>query len=325
MASSAVAQDLLRALRHQIAKIEDMLPERLEAGTNADAIVIRRQGVPETPCFRTGAVRFDKALAGLPSAGLIELHGAATRDSGAVSGFALALAALTARTNPLPLLWIATAEIFREAGWPYLPGLAERFGILPGRLLLAEAEKLTDVLWIAEEAASLNCFSALILEVRGSPRRLDLTATRRLHRRALATSQPLFLLRQAGVAEPTAAPIRLIVRPAHAGLRHTLAGPLHGSIGPPAFSVTIAKSRSSPPTTFTLEWNRDTRSFEERDHDPSASKNSLAMVAASADGADIPAAFREVMALPNTSRRTTAGDQQAREQYPEDRFARRAG
>src|SRR5690606_36579311 len=119
-------------------------------------------------------------------------------------------------------------------------------------LLLAEAEKLADVLWIAEEAANLGSLAGILLEVRGSPRHLDLTATRRLHRRALAAGHPLFLLRQAGHAEPTAAALRLVVAPMSAAPRLTLSGPLDGSIGPPGFQVSIDKSRTSPPAAFTL-------------------------------------------------------------------------
>ncbi len=58
-----------------------------------------------------------------------------TRDAGAVAGFALALAGLVLKGQKarLPLLWIGTSEIFREAGFPYAAGLARAFGIAPRR------------------------------------------------------------------------------------------------------------------------------------------------------------------------------------------------
>ncbi|WP_204278111.1 hypothetical protein, partial [Escherichia coli] len=77
--------------------------------------------------------------------------------------------------------WIGTAEIFHEAGFPYARGLHALFGIAPEQLLFSEAPKLLDALWIAEEAARMTAFAAVILEIRGNPQRLDLTATRRLH------------------------------------------------------------------------------------------------------------------------------------------------
>ena len=118
---------------------------------------------------------------------------------------------------------------------------------------------------MAEEAAGNKALSAVVLELRGNPARLDLTATRRLHRRAEQAGRPVFLLRQAAFAEPTAAPVRLLVEPAPAGLRRTLAGPLPRSIGPPAFIVTIGKSRTALPGQFIVEWNADELAFAERE------------------------------------------------------------
>jgi protein ImuA len=325
MASAAVAREIIYSLRRQIAKIEGVLPERLEEPDEANAygVVSRQAGRPVAATFATGAARFDASLGGgLPAAGLIEIHGAATREAGCAAGFALALAGMAAGQSGL-LVWIATGEIVREAGRPYAPGLAQRFGTLPKNLLLAEAEKLTDVLWIAEEAANLTALAGILVEVRGSPHALDLTATRRLHRRALAARHPLFLLRQAGCAEPTAAPVRLMVAPAVAAPRLTLSGPLAGSIGPPAFRVSIDKSRTSPPAAFTLEWNLDARAFEERNHDPAA-KNTGALAAAAADGTDLSPALRQVVAFPPAARNAAPGGQPPRGQRPAHRRARRA-
>ena len=110
-------------------------------------------------------------------------------------------------------------------------GLARDFGIAPEALLFSEAPKLADALWIAEEAARLSALAAVIIELRGNPDRLDLTATRRLHRRAEQAGRPVLLIRQAAQAEPTAAPVRFVVAAAPAAPRATLAGPLAGSIG----------------------------------------------------------------------------------------------
>jgi len=118
-----------------------------------------------------------------------------------------------------------------------------------------------DVLWVAEQAAASAAFCAILAEVRGNPKMLGLDETRRLQRRAALTGTPLFLLRPASRAEPTAAPCRLFVEPAAAGLRHTLAGPLDGSLGNPAFTVTVEKARAPSGPPFILEWNRHDRSF----------------------------------------------------------------
>lgn len=344
MATSAVARETVFALRRQIAKIEGTLPERLAAPAgersraradgNApdldvapDITIIRRGLAVASPdaFLPTGVERLDAALSGgLPKAALSEIHGLETRNAGAVAGFVLSLVSLILKGQALPVLWIGTSEIFREAGFPYARGLQGLFGIAPEQLLFSEAPKLTDALWVAEEAAKMTALAAVILEIRGSPQRLDLTATRRLHARAQSAGRPVFLLRQAGEAEPTAAPVRLIVSAAPATSRRTIAGPLAGSIGHPAFTVSIGKSRTALPGQFTLEWNPDEHRFEER-----RPENSVAVVPASRGGADPAPAPGTVVAFPAVGSFAaippTAGNQPSRPQRPAHIGPRRAG
>jgi protein ImuA len=344
MATSAVARETVFALRRQIAKIEGTLPERLaapagerpraradgdaggpESDIAPDITIIRRGLAVASPdaFLPTGVERLDATLSGgLPKAALTEIHGLETRNAGAVAGFVLSLVSLILRGQRLPVLWIGTSEIFREAGFPYARGLQGLFGIAPEQLLFSEAPKLTDALWVAEEAAKMTALAAIILEIRGSPQRLDLTATRRLHARAQSAGRPVFLLRQAGEAEPTAAPVRLIVSAAAAASRRTIAGPLAGSIGRPAFTVSIGKSRTALPGQFTLEWNPDEHSFEERRAE--RPENSVAVVSASRGGADPAPASGTVVAFPAVGS-FTAGDQPSRPQRPAHIGPRRAG
>jgi protein ImuA len=336
MATTAVARETVFALRRQIAKIEGTLPERLEApaGSSLDAditpdVALVRRGIavalPDA-FLRTGVERLDAALSGgLPKAALNEIHGAQTRDAGAVAGFALSLVSLILKQGPrLPVLWIGTAEIFREAGFPYARGLHACFGIEPEELLFSAAPRLVDALWVAEEAARMTALAAVILEIRGSPQRLDLTATRRLHARAQDAGRPVFLLRQAAEAEPTAAPVRLILSSASAAPRSTIAGPLAGSIGHPAFTVTIGKSRTALPGQFTLEWNPDERRFEERRPREEWAENSVAVVPASRRGKDTAAASGAVLAFPAVGS-PSPGDQPSRQEHAAHRRPRRAG
>ena len=217
---------------------------------------------PSRNLLVTGAGRFDAALGGgLPGAGLTEIHAPIARDAGTAAAFVLALVRLVLERTAAPILWVGMAESFREAGYPYPPGMRFLYGIDASHLLIAQADKLSDALWIADQAARLDGFSAVLLETRGMSACLDLTATRRLHHRARDAGHPLFLLRQTAQPEPTAAPFRLIVRSAPAGLRHVLGKPLARSIGPPGFLVEISKNRTAPPTQFTLEWNIHANAF----------------------------------------------------------------
>lgn len=290
MATSAVAREAVCALRREIARIEGTLAERLDGPA--------RESRPAL--LATGAGRLDVALGGgLPRAALTEIHGRQTRDSGAVAGFTLALAALALKEadQPLPLLWVAAGEAFSEAGSPYAPGILHRFGIAPALLLVAGARRIEDALWIAEEAAALTALSAVILEVRGSSRRLDLTATRRLHHRARDAARPLFLLRQMGEPEPTAAPVRLVVAPAPAGKRRTLFGLMAGSIGPPAFTVTVSRSPAAHAASLVVEWNAHERAFVERHASRQWTQDHGAVAALPFDGAHPADASGSVVAL----------------------------
>jgi protein ImuA len=313
MASSAVAQDSFFALRREIARIEGRLAERLDDPLPAaGGVLLRRHGLPDSALLLTGAERFDAALGGgLQRAALTEIHSAETRDAGAAAGFALALASLVA--GKAPLLWVGTSEIFREAGFPYALGMRPLYGIDPARLLVAQAAKLADALWIAEEAAELKGFLAVLVEIRGNPARLDLTATRRLHRRARNAGRPVFLLRQAALPEPTAAPIRLVISPTPAGLRDTVGGPLTGSIGPPGFGVVISKNRSAPPSKFTLEWNAHERAFQER-----PAENPVPVVPLSQQRTHLQAKAGTRLAF-RFGENPAAGHQPPREEYPAHR------
>lgn len=320
MASSAVAREAVLALRREIARIEGTLPERLETPAGMPA--------RHDAWLPTGAARLDALLGGgLARAALTEIHGGETRDAGAVAGFALALAGLLLKRTGkagAPVLWVGTAEIFREAGFPHAAGLAASFGIAADELILAEAPKLADALWVAEEAAALTALSAVVLEVRGNCGRLDLTATRRLHRRAQATGRPVLLLRQAAEAEPTAAPVRLLVSPAPAAPRHTLAGPLAGSIGRPAFTVAVGKCPAALPGRFILEWNPDEHQFRERNATESRTKDPVAVVSLSGGGKGAAAAPGQVVAFPPAASRPPR-PQPPREQHPPHRRAGRKG
>ena len=109
-------------------------------------------------------------------------------------------------------------------------------------------------------------------------------------RRALLAGRSVLLLRHFGAVEPTAAPVRLVVRPALFGLRNTLAGPLERSIGPPGFAVVLDKSPTARTGHFTLEWNSHDRRFADRPDLPAAR--------AKVHGAVVPLPFNREVAAP---------------------------
>ena len=170
MAESAVARGTVFALRREIARIEGRLAERLEAERPLDAsakasLVLRRNGMVSLELLETGAAAFDAALGGgIPLAALTEIHTLQTRNAGIAAGFALALVSILSKEKTLPVLWIGTSEIFREAGLPYWPGLMNDFGISADQFLVTQAQQLVDALWVAEEAARLGALGCVIVE-----------------------------------------------------------------------------------------------------------------------------------------------------------------
>jgi hypothetical protein len=166
-------------------------------------------------------------------------------------------------------------------------------------LLFATAPKPVDALWVAEEAAASGAFSAIVLvEIGGSPRDLDLTATRRLHRRALWPASRCFCCAQAGPSRADRRATRLNV----AAAPSTLRTPVRSSCGfdrPAGRHVAIGKSRTAIPATVTLEWSHG--AFQDRTtSDPALSR---AVVALPAGGTDDAATLRQVVAFPGSTRR----------------------
>ncbi|GAC1044914.1 ImuA family protein [Rhizobium sp. No.120] len=280
MAEAAVARETLFALRETIARLEGRPIPALAAAaheTLADKPVREAAGIAkplpapsmlEQTLLPVGVDELDAALqGGLPLDALTEIRSLGLRDAAAASGFALALAArLHAQASDMataksPVLWIGDTVATMEAGLPYAIGIRD-FGLEPEAFLQASPRKLDDALWVAEAALGSAAFAAVILEVRGNPARFGLTESRRLALRAKAAGRPLFLLRQGGEEEASSALFRFSVEPAPAQARPLPDGSvLGGSIGHPAFRLTLEKSRNPAPLSITLEWNAHDRRF----------------------------------------------------------------
>ncbi|MGV1758926.1 ImuA family protein [Rhizobium sp. A22-96] len=270
MAEAAVAGETLFALRETIARLEGRPIPALAAAAHETLAEKAR------PCsagaaqslLAIGVEDLDDAMqGGVPLDALTEIRSLGLRDAGVASGFTLALAARlhaqAAGTDAAisPVLWIGDTVAAMEAGLPYAIGIMD-FGLEPAGFLQASPRKLEEALWLAEAALASAAFAVVILEVRGNPARFGLTESRRLALRAKAAGRPLFLLRQGGEEEASSALFRFSVEPAPAQARPLPDGSvLGGSIGHPAFRLTLEKSRNPAPLSITLEWNAHDRRF----------------------------------------------------------------
>ena len=265
-APRATARATLSSLRRQIATIEKTAPSFAGEEKGWEA----RREAERAAVAATGADALDRELGGgVALAALTEIHARTVRDAGLATGFVAGLLTLCAGPSFLgrdPVLWIGAPGVFAEAGTPHGRGLAT-LGFAPDRLLTVEPRTLADALWVAEEAAHTRGLAATVLDMRGNAGRFGLRETQRLHRRALASGRPVFLLRQSAEAEASAAPLRLVVAPAPSAPLTVLAGTAHaravpGGIGPPGFAVTIEKNKAGPAgRTHLIHWNSHERSF----------------------------------------------------------------
>jgi protein ImuA len=291
VATAEAAQGEIHALRQVIARMEGkenrMTGGRTEGGSVADPSGVGTRNPGRTDRRPLGVSAFDEALdGGLAPAGLTEIRCAETRDWGGASGFAAMLIARLRTGTELrpvigPVIWITDPAARREGGEIWLPGC---LGLLPGLgsrlgprlgndgsrplppLLVVRPRNQIDALWAAETAASGADIGAVVLELRGNPGCMGLTESRRLHFRARESAVPLLLLRQSAEAEASAAPARFLVSPAPAAPRLIAPGePLPESLGRPALTVTLEKSRRPAPLSLILEWSSHDSRFLLRD------------------------------------------------------------
>jgi protein ImuA len=251
----------------------------------------------DLPLLSLSDPRLDALLAGgLRRDGLHEIRSGLSRDSGAATGFAAAILARLADVDARPILWVVESAAAEEAGTLYGVGLA-RLGLDPKRLIIVRVRKPIDALWVAEEGLACRGLSAVLTEIRGAPRLLDLTATRRLALRARSGVMGL-LLRQSDVSEPSAATTRWLAGP----LPATTLGDYAAGIGFPAWRLNLERNRRGTTGAIDVEWDHARRAFAaiaaSTHPNPARPPHPLPLPAVSVDGSAASADARKVVALP---------------------------
>jgi protein ImuA len=187
---------------------------------------------------------------GLPRGNLHEVFAA----DAAGFGFAACLARRAAGTKRM--LWIVQDFSALEHGQVLATGLAE-LGIDPASVLLMRTANATDALRASVDALSCAALGAVIVEVPGQPKILDLTASRRLVLATQSKGVTALLLRSEAVAEPSAAQTRWCVRsaPSRDG----------DDWGSPRFDAELARNRQGETGRWTMEWCCDDSAFRTAD------------------------------------------------------------
>ncbi len=204
-----------------------------------------------------GADTMDEALRTALVRGVLhEIYARNSNDAGAATGFSVILAVLAAKGRPI--VWVRQNVAALEMGQINASGLVE-LGIDPGRVILVRARDCEGVLRAAEQSARCQGVGAVLIEPWGSPKILNLTASRRLSLACAHSGVSAVMLRVAASPSPSAAATRWQVRALPSRALEANAP------GFAMFEVQLIRRRGGADgLTWCVEWDRDRQCFQEQ-------------------------------------------------------------
>lgn len=217
---------------------------------------LTRPGLEETSIrIPLGHPAADLCLKGGLEPGVLHEVFAGLGHEAAATGFTAGLAARMAARKRL--LWIRQDFSALEFGELSATGLLE-FGIDPERMLLLRVADAADALRAANDALSCAALGAVVIEIAGTPKILDLMASRRLTLVCAQKSVTAFLLRFNAEPEASTAETRWLVRAA-------ASPPQAENWGHPVFEAGLVRNRHGRTGEWVMEWNCDDDLFKEAD------------------------------------------------------------
>src|SRR6266481_5439979 len=213
----------------------------------------------ETPCdahalnkVALGHAEVDTMLRGGLAVAAVHEVFAEGHQSAAATGF---IAGLAGRVAPQrPLVWVRQDFSEIESGALSMSGLAE-LGLDPRCLVTVRAADSESALRTAADALACDALGAVVLDVWGETRQLDLVASRKLTLAAQASGVTGLLLRIAATPSPSTAETRWIVRAAHSTPAAQSAP--WSAWGAPVFDAELVRNRHGPVGRWIMEWNCD--------------------------------------------------------------------
>jgi protein ImuA len=220
----------------------------------------------------TGFGPADAALkGGLQRGALHEVYAAIGSETSATA-FAAGFAARVAEKKKI--LWIRQDYSALEFGELSATGFLD-LGIDPSRILLVCTAHADDAIKAASDALTCVALGAVVIEIPGAPKILDLTTSRRL---TLATSQKnitAILLRFGAKLQDSTVETRWLIR--------ARASPLEEeNWGQPVFETDLVRNRHGRTGHWVMEWNCDVGLFKEPTGGNAA--HHRAVVSAAGDG-----------------------------------------
>jgi len=214
---------------------------------------LARYGLPpERAPIATGHPQADAVLGGGLRPGALHEIFASGWSAG---GFAVLLALMAARKKTL--FWIRPDYEAMEYGAISPNGLAELGGD-PRHLILLRTKNAADALCAANDILACAHVGAVLLEVEGMPKCLDLVASRRLAFTAGESGVTIFLLRNGAQSEPSAALTRWQVASA-------MSRADDDAWGNPVFAAGLIRHRLGEVGNFLMRWNLQNACFETAD------------------------------------------------------------
>jgi protein ImuA len=173
----------------------------------------------------------------------------------AATGFVAGLATRVAADKRS--LWIRQDFSMQEFGELSPTGLLE-LGLDPSRMLLLSVANANDGLRAANDALSCAALGAVVIEIPGKPKILDLTASRRLTLSATQKSVTAFLLRFGAQPEASTAETRWLLRTVASRARNE-------DWGYPTFQTSLIRNRHGRTGQWVMEWSCDDGLFRQAD------------------------------------------------------------
>jgi protein ImuA len=200
---------------------------------------------------KLGHADADASLQGGLALGAVhEVFVEAGRQSAVATGFVAGISGRVAARRPV--VWIRQDFTEVEAGAVSMSGFSE-LGLDPRLLVSVHAADVDHALRTAADALACDAVGAVVLEVWGEARQLDLVASRKLTLAAQASGATGVVLRMAAEPRASTAETRWIVRAAHSppGSHPSSAW------GSPLFEAQLVRNRHGPTGRWIMEWKSD--------------------------------------------------------------------
>ena len=232
------------------------LPDSAYALAGSGKWQARRAG-DDDEWFSLGAPAFDNRLqGGLSRHALHEIFSATGKDLATAAAFALLLT-LRLEAGERRIYWISDERQDQTSGRLYPLGLAE-LGADPANMVIIRTLNMLDALRAAADVIRSKSAAAVILEVYGTAKILDLTSSRRLSLAAREAKALALLVRGDAIPMPSAAITRWQIKAAPSTALPASAP------GFPAFDVSLLRHRGGiAPFETRMIWDHENRKFSD--------------------------------------------------------------